>query len=97
MGAGRIHLEAVREDCAAKRAKLAEDKAALNAAYEACLARRDAAGNCQCGPECAMAKMVRCPVCKEIKKGRCRVAACQGLEWDIRLLTSCYEYKQNNH
>lgn len=58
------------------QAKLAEEKAALEAAFEACLAKRDASGACQCGPECAMAKMVRCSVCHEIKKGRCRVATC---------------------
>jgi hypothetical protein len=70
-------LKAVREDRAEKRAKLAADAAALDADFERCLAQRDASGACQCGPGCAMAKMVRCPSCKAIKKGRCRAGKCQ--------------------
>ena len=72
-------LEAVREDRAAKKARALEEKEELEYSFELCLASRDEDGNCECGEDCAMRKMIRCPSCKEIKKGKCRVAACKPL------------------
>ena len=37
-------------------------------------------GGCKCGIEpCPMAKKQRCPVCKEIKNGKCRKESCKPL------------------
>ena len=70
-------LESMREERAAKKARLEEEKNELDAEFELCFVNRDAEGKCQCGPGCRMAKMIRCSVCKLVKKGKCRVAACQ--------------------
>ena len=70
-------LEAVREDRAAKKARLDQEKNDLEAEFELCFINRDAEGKCQCGPDCPMAKLIRCSVCKLVKRGKCRVAACQ--------------------
>mmetsp|Transcript_46587 Transcript_46587/g.122304 ORF Transcript_46587/g.122304 Transcript_46587/m.122304 type:complete len:99 (+) Transcript_46587:2973-3269(+) len=54
-----------------------KEKEEFEYAFELCVASRDEDGQCECGEDCAMLKMIRCPTCKEIKKGKCRVAACK--------------------
>jgi hypothetical protein len=76
----QARLEAVREDRAAKKLKLTQEKEALEQAFEHCLARRDSEGKCKCkrrGGECDMAKFIRCPRCGDIKRGVCRKPACR--------------------
>lgn len=73
----RKKLRVEREETAA--AELEEK----DAAFEMHLATRGprrAGELCACNVQpCAWAKMVRCAVCKEIKKTRCRKSACQAL------------------
>ena len=75
--AEEARLEAGRQKRAAKKARLLEEEEELDALYELCVLTRDKEGNCTCNPTCEMAKMLRCPGCKKVKRGRCRVAACQ--------------------
>ena len=47
----------------------------------------NADGYCTCRPTCDMAKFVRCPMCKAIKKGKCRVGTCKAAS--APLLLTC--------
>ena len=69
-------LEGVREERATKKQKLADEAAEMEHEYEMCVDKRDCDGVCKCGPLCRMGKFVRCPVCKALKKGKCRVRKC---------------------
>ena len=42
-------MEAVREERAAKKTRLEEEKHELDAEFELCFLKRDAEGKCQCG------------------------------------------------
>ena len=75
--AEETRLEQGRLERAAKKARALEEEQEIDALYELCVLTRDAEGNCRCNPTCQMAKMIRCPECKKVKKGRCRVAACK--------------------
>ena len=72
-----VRLQAGRDERAEKKRATEQRAAEIDAAFEACLGMRDADGYCTCRPVCDMAKFVRCPVCKAIKKGKCRVGACK--------------------